>query len=276
MLPILVYYLISIANFTYGARILSLIPMPAYSHQHFLHPVWRALSLRGHNVTVLTTEPIQAPELSNLTHIDVRYAYKYMQQLYDTVQDVNMFGAIPLFNSMCNSISDAELSHPKIRQLIETEEQFDLVIIESGFPELLAFGEISKCPTVMISTMEPPSLMHIAMGNPAHPALNPEYVLPFFGRLSFIERTISALFQGFINYYRENVAYAKKQDIVTKHFGESMPSVMHMLKKVDMFFIGVSAVLFDVRALGPATVTFGGVHLRSLQPLPKVNNTCLL
>lgn len=275
MVLILVYSLLLLAYVSNGARILSLIPMPAFSHQHFLHPIWRALSLRGHNVTVLTTEPINEPELTNLTHIDVRYAYKYMKQMYDNVQNLSMFNAIPLFNTMCNTISDAELSHPKIKQLIKDEEKFDLVIVESGFPELLAFGELSRCPTIIISTIEPPSLLHVAIGNPSHPALNPEYVLPFHGQLSFKERFISTVFQGLINYYRENVAYVRKQKIVTKHFGGSMPSVMDMLRKIDMVFIGVSAVLFDVRALGPTTVTFGGVHLRPLQPLPKVNNTSL-
>lgn len=270
MFSVFVYLAAITATSVDGARILAVIPSPAYSHQHAFHPIWRELSLRGHNMTLVTTDPVEAPELTNLTQIDVRFAYKYMNLFYNMMQHLNVLNTASFLQNTLNNISKAELSHAQVRRLIKDEDPFDLVVVESSFPEFLAFGEIYKCPTILISSMELQSLIHKVTGNPAHPVLNPEFVLPFYGKLTFKERLISTLYQTVVNYFRENKAFPGKQSIIEKYFGKTMPSIMDMLNKVSMVFISVNPVLHDVRALGPATVTFDGLQLKPLQPLPKV------
>lgn len=269
MFSAIVYLSLSIAISANGARILGVIPSPAYSHQHAFHPIWRELSLRGHNVTIVTTDPVDAPELTNLTQIDVRFAYKYMQHFYDMMQHLNILNTASFLQKTLNSISEAEMTHSEVQQL-KTGEQFDLVITESSFPEFLAFGEIYNCPTILISSMELQSIIHVASGNPAHPVLNPEFVLPFYGKLSFKERIISTAYQIVVNYFRVNKAFPQKHKMIENHFGKPMPPIMDLLKKVDLVFVSVNPVLHDVRALGPATITFDGAHLRPIRPLPKV------
>lgn len=271
MFSAIVYFSLSIAISANGARILGVIPSPAYSHQHAFHPIWRELSLRGYNVTIVTTDPVDAPELTNLTQINVGFAYKYMKHFYDMMQHLNVLNTASFLQKTLNSISEAEMSHSEVQQL-KTGEPFDLVITESSFPEFLAFGEIFQCPTILISSMELQTIIHVASGNPAHPVLNPEFVLPFYGKLSFKERFISTAYQILVNYFRVNKAFPQKHKMIEKYFGKSMPPIMNLLKKVDMLFVSVNPVLHDVRALGPATITFDGAHLRPLQPLPKVRN----
>ena len=62
-------------KFAYCARILGVVPIPSYSHQIVYRPIWRELSLRGHQVVVMTTDPMKDPALTNLTEIDWHFAY---------------------------------------------------------------------------------------------------------------------------------------------------------------------------------------------------------
>lgn len=200
MVLVIVILCLSITQFSSEARILGIVPTPAYSHQYYFHPIWRELSLRGHNVTIITTDPLNAPEHTNLTQIDVGYAYKYIKDLYHKVQYLNSFNLISHAQATCDSISDDELSHPKVQQLIKNQEKFDLVLTEALYPEFLVFAETSKCPTILISSLEMQSIIHMTLGNPTNPILYPEFVLRFYGELSFKERIISTVYQSWINF----------------------------------------------------------------------------
>lgn len=273
MFPVIALIILFTNFFANGARILAIIPSPAYSHQHAFHPIWRELSLRGHHVTLITTDPVRDPELTNLTQIDVSFAYKYMNHFYDMMHNLTMLNTANYLQNTLKLISQHELKHPEVQKLIQTKNKFDLVISESIFPEFLAFGEIYKCPTILVSSLELQSVIHIATGNPSHPVLHPEFVLPFYGQLTFKERLISTLYQVIVNYIRLNKSFPEKEKLlIAKNFGNAVPPIIDMLKNVDMLFLNVNPVLHDVRALGPTTVTFDGVHLKPLRPLPKVRS----
>lgn len=266
----LIFIFAIIAQHLNGARILGIIPTPSYSHQIPFQPLWRELSLRGHNVTTVTTDPINAPELTNLTQIDVGFAYKYVQNFHQDAEDMTSLKFIPYIHAMRDNISDAELSHPKVQQLIKTKEKFDLVIIEIIYPHLLAFGEIFKCPTILVSSFELQSLIHMTVGNPSHPVLYPEHTIPLYGELSFKERIFSTIYQVGTNLFVTYKAYPEKHKIAIKHFGRNFPSIMDMLKKASLILVATDPVLCDVRALGPMMIAFGRAHLQPPQPLPKV------
>ncbi|KAJ8959707.1 hypothetical protein NQ318_021899 [Aromia moschata] len=56
------------------ANILVFSSAPAYSQQMAFLELWIDLSLRGHNVTLVTPNPVNNPKLTNLTEIDVKYS----------------------------------------------------------------------------------------------------------------------------------------------------------------------------------------------------------
>lgn len=55
------------------ARILGIIPSPFYSHQIPFRAIWTALSRKGHEVVLVTTDPINNPSLTNLTEITFHF-----------------------------------------------------------------------------------------------------------------------------------------------------------------------------------------------------------
>ncbi|KAL3288283.1 hypothetical protein HHI36_002731 [Cryptolaemus montrouzieri] len=64
-----------------SARILGWFVCPSISHQSVFQPIWRELSLRGHEVTVITSDPLNDPTLKNLTEIDVKFSYKLWKEI---------------------------------------------------------------------------------------------------------------------------------------------------------------------------------------------------
>lgn len=123
--------------FAKSAKILGIVAMPSYSHQVVFRPLWRELSLRGHQVTVLTTDPMKDPALKNLTEVDLHYSYDIVQQ-HDAVNYVanHKYEIWKIINKteMSEAIVTYQMSHPEVARLIHDEnEHFDLVLVELFF-----------------------------------------------------------------------------------------------------------------------------------------------
>lgn len=74
------FFFVSVNCCVHGARILGVFAFPSISHQIVFQPIWRELSLRGHQVTVLTPNPIHDQSLTNLTEIDLSFTYKTLKK----------------------------------------------------------------------------------------------------------------------------------------------------------------------------------------------------
>ncbi|KAG5898036.1 hypothetical protein JTB14_001747 [Gonioctena quinquepunctata] len=257
-------------SLTSASRILAIVPSPAHSHQVSFRQIWRELSLRGHQVTLMTTDPMRDPALTNLTEIDMHYSYESVADISPLMDKSNPLTIIQTFNKIQNEIVSRQLADENVNKLIRNEGIFDVVMVESVFPEFLAFAEVYKCPKILIASMDSSNLIHSLVGNPAHPVINPEYTLPFTGDLTFFERVMSCLNHLYYNNYKIYVGFPDRHRIFKKYFGDSLPSVPELIRNVDMLFLNVNPVLYDIRPYGPATITFGGgIHMKPLQPLPK-------
>lgn len=72
----------------YSAKILGVFTIPSVSHQVMFQPIWKELSLRGHEVTVVTPNPLNDPTLTNLTEIDISFVYDAMNTLSTEISGV--------------------------------------------------------------------------------------------------------------------------------------------------------------------------------------------
>ncbi|KAG5861329.1 hypothetical protein JTB14_029774 [Gonioctena quinquepunctata] len=136
------------------ANILGFFPAPCVSHQMIFQSVWRELSLRGHKVTVITPSILNDPTLTNLTEIDVGFAYKLLsgeKGLAKRVPKENslMNNVISLFD-MSAEILEAELEEEDVQKLIKSDgKHFDLIIQGQFFlPMGYGFAAKFKAPIV--------------------------------------------------------------------------------------------------------------------------------
>ncbi|XP_031341942.1 UDP-glucuronosyltransferase 2B1-like isoform X2 [Photinus pyralis] len=254
-----------------AARILGIVALPSYSHQVVFQPLWRELSIRGHQVTTLTTDPINDPKLTNLTEIDLHFAYEtWNKDIMVTALKFqgNSIGLINNLMKQAFDVIDEELRHPKVQALIHGDDEFDLVIIEVIALPFLPFAAKFKCPVINIISLDMSSRLHQLMGNPTHPILYPDVYYPYDEHLTFRQRLTSVIITCLMNVNGIH-AYLAANSMAQKYFGPNYPSLVDIIYNVSMIFVNTDPILHRVRPFVPTVVQIGGgSHLKPARLLP--------
>lgn len=260
------------------ARILGVVPTPSYSHQVAFRQIFAELSLRGHQVTVLTTDPMKNASLTNLTEIDLQGAYEDWRK-HDLASFMLKNGHNPLtmvakMDVVFKDLMDYEIYHPQVQELIHNET-FDLVMIEMMFLHPFALVEVFQCPFIGIVSVDALPHFHKIMGNPDHPVLHPNQFSPVFGKLNFLDRLVSTIISVSIRLlnYRDSIKVTRE---IKQYFGETMPYIPEILDKITLMFLNLNPALNSVRPVSPSTILIGGsTHLEATKPLPAVLNSLI-
>lgn len=269
--------LLTITNipFINCARILGIVGMPSYSHQVVFRPLWKELSLRGHQVTVMTTDPMRDPTLTNLTEIDWHHSYHIMKK-HDFMAQMakykfQIWKIFEKFNNMSYELLDFQMMHPDVTKLIENStEKFDILLMEMFMLPHAAFSARFNCPYIGLTSLDANTYLHEIVGNPINPVVYPDVMLPFEGKLTFLERLAS--FSYHMVFELIVLTFLPLQNaFISRYFGDGMPSVEDLLKNVSLLFVNANPMLHAVRPLTPSTIFIGGgIHLTDSKMLPKV------
>lgn len=180
-----------------GARILALFSSTAKSHYYVFEPLLKRLSEKGHEVVTVNHFP-QKVSLSNFTDVDIS-------------GKVNLLNAIPLavFENMPKwvgikmllevfsvSTCDTVLDHPKVKQIIQAKEKFDVFITEIFVTDCcLGIAHALKIPIIVgaISSVSLPWSNEI-MRNPEIPSYVPNWASGYTDQMDFFERSANLLF----------------------------------------------------------------------------------
>lgn len=114
------------------ANILGFFGMPSISHQQVFQVIWKELSLRGHNVTVVTPNPLNDPSLTNLTEIDVSSSYQFVKDMEHILsRPTTHWDFLDIMRRMSESVNKIQFDHPKVKKLLEDKDtNFDVVLVE--------------------------------------------------------------------------------------------------------------------------------------------------
>ncbi|ENN79807.1 UDP-glycosyltransferase UGT4 [Dendroctonus ponderosae] len=249
---------------THAAKILGVFMMPSYSHQITFQPIWKELSLRGHEVTVYTPSPLNDPSLTNLTEYDLSFSYKIMETLGKAGFDVSK-----LFD-LFTQVSEAQLKHPYMQDLIHNANNntFDILLVEFLWLPYFAFKDIYNVPFVGITSLPLTLMASESLGMWKHPILEPEFLLGFSQAETFKQRVTSWAF---------NIAYRLIGQLkmtptfeaqLKKYFKTVSKSARDLAKEVDLVLGNYNSVLQNVKPMVPKFVPLGGIHLHPQQPLP--------
>ncbi|XP_068907170.1 UDP-glycosyltransferase UGT5-like [Tenebrio molitor] len=261
--------LVSASN---GARILGVFMTPSYSHQVVFQPIWKELSLRGHEVTVLTPNPLKDPTLTNLTEIDLSFSYATWNNYsiatlgskeHSTSEELKKLTEAYL------AVTEVQLSHPEVQELLRnnTHYEFDLLLVEFLWPVMYGFKDIFNCPMVGIASLGLTATANEAIGNPSNPALDPEFTLPFSMNLSFKERVVSTIFQFLFKVGAQVSLRPKMEKIKQKFFGDIRRTEV-LAKDVSLVIVNSNLALQNVKPLVPAFIDISGIHIKPKKPLP--------
>ena len=259
------------------SNILILSPYTMPSHSNFIRPVVKELASRGHTVTFWNgLEPaIKDPLLkSNLRQL-------YSPSLGELNSDQKVSFAtrhqqFSLFFSMyertvnvCKIIYEDHIFH----QLMTTDEQFDLVIVEGFLNEcVLPLVHKFEAPLIYLLGISPPPWILDAIGSPLATAYFPYPGFNFTDPTSFWQRTLNTL-SGIVGIYFRNWLLMPTVDTLAARMltNTSLPSARTIEK--ESLSIILTNTHFSINHHLPMTsnvIEVGGLHCIPSKPLPKV------
>nr|CAI5845668.1 unnamed protein product [Callosobruchus analis] len=213
--------------------------------------------------------------LTNLTEYNFHEVYKYKEELVSLMDTASLPVLIHAMRKLVGNILTTFFESDVVQNLVKNNnstKKYDLVVIEDLFPEFIIFGEVYRCPTILIHSTDSPPSIHRAMGNSIHPVVYSEKYYACQGTLNvtFLERFGSTLYYAFFNLVREFYITPMRNTLLKKYIGPNAPTIDELLARVDLLLLNINPVLHGAKLLGPNTITFaGGVHMREPQPLPK-------
>lgn len=263
-----------------GANILAIFPVPSYSHQIVYRALTLELNKRGHNLTIVTPDPVNNPNLTNYHEIDVSFYYEHWNRRFDMASDAaKILRILPelflvAFSDSMHEMCEMYLSEPHINRMIQQNQKFDLFITEFGVGACFyAFSKLSDYKYIGIFSFSHTVIVHTDIGNPATASYLPDPFLPFLDRMVFWERFRTFLFQiaswatyAFVMWDHTNIA--------RKYFGEDLPHLVEFERNVSVIFTNTHFTTTFPRPLVPNFVDIGGppfhFHGRTPGTLPKV------
>lgn len=261
-----------------AARILAVFPTPSISHQVVFRPLTQELAKRGHEVTIITTDPAfangQTPP--NITEIDVHdLSYNiWSEKLLKTMAKRNTKNLKEQIKTYFPTILDIvlqQLQTDKVQLLINDKtKKFDLLIVEACVRPALLYSHIYKVPVIQMSSFGAMPGNLEAVGAPDHPLLHPNVFRQRSNNLTAWEKIVETL--KFYIFHRISEKYEiVETEVIRKQLGPETPSVSELYKNVHMLFLNVHPVFEGIRPVPPGVVYTGGLHQKPVKELPTVN-----
>ncbi|KAL1459346.1 hypothetical protein WDU94_011337 [Cyamophila willieti] len=266
-----------------SANILAIFPTASYSHQMPLLALPRTLAQRGHNVTVITTNPLKEP-MPNYTEIDISWTYDYwkVEKSPNKKQLINLHGklgpmeAVSMFVKGTTILTDLQLGSPQVQgfnKYIDDEKpKYDLVLFEDlVHPAFLGFlHKLGHPPLVTMTTLPLLCSLDLSMGNICHPSYIPEVIIGTTNTMSFWERLRSYLFFFYTKLITLRHMLQVHQKIANKYFGQDCPPIEKILQNRSLHLSSSSWIFEYARPVFPNTILVGPLHIPdTTKPLPQ-------
>ncbi|KAJ8881185.1 hypothetical protein PR048_017658 [Dryococelus australis] len=268
--------LVSCAAYAEGARILAILSFPSISHQVVYRALTKELARRGHQMVVVTPDPINDPTFPNYTEIDISRTYQFFRETdfaSARLAQASTYEQFTGFYTTGDAICETTMVNAKIQAMIDpnnTREHFDLVFIEwLVTPCMTAFAHRFNAPIIGLSSLPPIGVMYDSVGNPTNPSYIPEIALPYTDRnRTFFQRLHATIYNLRFDYFFQN-NLLPRQDLITKRFfGSSTPYIGDLHNQVSMLFLNYLECFHNPRPNVPAVMYVNGFHINPPKQLP--------
>lgn len=258
---------------SHSAKILGVFPTMAKSHFIVGSALMKGLAERGHDVSVISPFPQKTP-LKNYRDIDTPGVIEATKVLMDSIIDMSNQG---IFDSLINlfgmglKLTNLTFQEPEVQKLLNSKEQFDLVIMEVFVNEAhLGFGYRFNAPIIGVGTFGASLWTCEMVGSPSPPSYVPSPFLGFTDRMTLIERIGNLLVTFFEKMYYDNFYFPKQIDIYNQYFREpKKPTLYEIRNNVSLVLLNSHFSLGLPRPYLPNMIEVGGMHVnRKTNKLP--------
>ncbi|XP_050356523.1 UDP-glucosyltransferase 2-like isoform X2 [Nymphalis io] len=254
------------------AKILGVFPTPSISHQVVFRPLMLELAKRGHEITVITTDPAfpKHQALQNLTEIDVHdISYELVKEILPKIRSVE--DPLKFFRIVCDFTLDVfvkQLKSAEVQNLLDSNSQFDLVFVESFIRPALIFSYIFNAPVIEFSSLSGINSAFEMVGAATHPLIYPNAMHRKIYNLTFLDK-ITELYY----HYSTELIFMQHLQIENERLksilGLNIPDLNDLRQNVRMLFLNIHPVWDFNRPVPPNVLYLRAMHLKPQQNLPK-------
>lgn len=204
----------------------------------------------------------------NLSDTDDWSAFRMKMLNNDSKTEYNQFARIPLIMKMITRRSNEILQHEIVKQLFNSNQQFDLFVLGYNFNEpLLGIAAHFRCPSVILSPSPAMKALRDFVGNPAEIATTP--IFSRSGETDFPPKFRERFFL-FIGYTIEYVIavsmdYLLHEPVYSKYFPPASGYLTYdeIKKNVSLVLVNHHFSQGDFRPMYPNLVDIGGIQIRT-------------
>jgi len=277
-LPLLI--LLHIPDDVLCTRFLIILPTKVKSHFIMLEPYLKALVSRGHELVVVSHFP-QKEAVAHYTDIVLEDSL----MTPSSVTGVSIEDVLSTKNPTVNVIRLAKygvhtcktvLSHPSVKKLIRSDEEFDVVVNEVFHTDcFLPFAYKFKAISIGVSSSALMPWANDRFGNPDNPSYIPNIFTSYSDHMNFIERIENAITSVLYKMIYCFFSDSPSQQLVREHFGQDIPDLAELAMNTSLLLVNNHFSLNAPRPLAPSVVEIGGLHIPKPEPLPQVRNIIL-
>nr|WMP40233.1 UDP-glucuronosyltransferase UGT33AX4 [Tuta absoluta] len=257
-----------------SARILAVFPTPSISHQVVFRPLTQELARRGHEVVILTTDPVfpKGKSPANLTEIDVHdMSYDLWRKhflAHATGKANDLYSQMEVLFDIALKIFHMQLNTSEFKKIIDEKQHFDLLLIEAWMKPAFLLTHFFKAPVIQVSSFGRVWSNYENMGAPVHPILYPISLRQRLCNLTLWEK-MTELYSHwqFVNLYDQ---FERSEDEFNKKtYGSDTPSIHELSNNVDMLFLNIHPIFEGNTPWPPGIISTWGIHHKPEKPLPK-------
>ncbi|XP_052892955.1 UDP-glycosyltransferase UGT4-like [Anopheles moucheti] len=256
------------------AKILSVFPTTSKSHWILGSSLMKELAQDGHEVTVISPFPLKkAPK--NYRDVNIVYHTRLfdeiMDEVFDKIDDSIVEKMMELGNFM-HEITNTTLASPEVQSLINSEETFDLVVLEIFLNDaFLGFADRFNCPVVGMSTFGASAWVNSLTGSPQPLSYVPHPMTGLTDKMNFWQRLGNVLFTAFDEALLKVMCDPIQQMYYKQYFPNATRTLDEMRRNgVSLVLINSHFSLSFPRPYLPNLIEVGGFHVnRKINPLPE-------
>lgn len=243
-----------------SANILFVVTVPFPGHQKVHQRLWDELTLRGHNITVITTAPLLELSVPGVTEINLASLYdKYFFKLKEPAQ-INFTQPTLLekatrhryLASVYDEFAEKVFNHRNLKEFLEKDNNFDVCVVESNYPAVLGFAAKYGCSLVVTSSFSFPKPYLEAVNN------YPSSAAPNTTKL--FDKVLNSLYNIYEKLYYKIVVLPTQDKIVRQYLGQDLPFIGEIQRNTSLVLVNRNPVLDDVLPLLPHVVDIGGIY----------------
>lgn len=260
-----------------GYNILAVFAFASKSHVTYLQPLFKALTKKGHRMTIVTPYELPPHDFRNMqTIVPTGLTDKFDIGLSDitTLRTSKYYSKWQLMTQLAitgTNVCDYLLDTEEIKELMSGKQHFDLIIQPHVASECaLVFVHVFQCPFItVVGSAQLPWTDH-GVWNPNPTSYVPNVYLDYSDHMSFLERVHNTFFVLFVRLLRDWYYLPQLDRIVRRRLGEKIPPLLEIERNGSLVIVNSDPTTDYPRPNLPNVISLSGLHCRPPNFLPKV------